>query len=228
MISTILMDIEGTTTSIDFVHRTLFPYARERMASFLADHADDASVRACVNEVVAVIAEEQGRNLPAAEVADVLIGWIDADRKQGALKRLQGMIWKYGYQAGDYTAHLYDDVKPCWHRWKAAGKTLAIYSSGSVPAQKLLFGHTVHGDLNEFLSAYFDTSSGHKRESQSYRNIATALNVSASSVLFLSDVPAELDAAREAGMQTTQLVRPGTQACTQHPTVADFTQIVLQ
>ena len=228
MIHTILMDIEGTTTSIDFVHDTLFPYARKRMHSYLAENAQDQAVRTSLAQVTQTVHDEEGRNISPTEATDVLVGWIDKDRKHGALKRLQGMIWKHGYHQKHYTAHLYDDVKPCWESWRSAGKKLAIYSSGSVPAQKLLFAHTAHGDLTHHLSGYFDTGSGHKRETESYRNITGALAVPAPSVLFLSDIPEELDAAREAGMRTSQLVRPGTSACSHHPTAADFTQIVLE
>jgi len=216
----ILMDIEGTTTSISFVHDVLFPYARARMATFIADKCNRAEVRACLDEVVETVRSETGA--ATTDVAETLVAWIDEDRKHGALKRLQGMIWKHGYEAGDYTAHLYEDVVPCWRDWRAAGKRLAIYSSGSVQAQKLLFGHTRDGDLTAMISAWFDTTSGHKRETESYRGIARGLAVAPGRVLFLSDVTQELDAARAAGMGTVQLVRPGTLPGGDHPTAPDF------
>jgi len=224
MRSIILMDIEGTTTAIDFVHKTLFPYARTHMASFLEASADLPEVRAALDDVAADL-RAQGEAADDAAVRAALVRWIDEDRKHGALKKLQGMIWVRGYREGHYRAHLYDDVQPAWVRWRAAGKTLAIYSSGSVQAQKLLFGHTEYGDLNPMLSAYFDTAVGHKREADAYRAIAHAMQTAPEAFLFLSDVEEELDAARAAGMGTAQLVRPGTLAGDRHATFEDFAAI---
>lgn len=222
----ILMDIEGTTTAIDFVHKTLFPYARTHMAAFLEDRGDDPGVRAALDDAASTLAQE-GAPHTNADVRAALLRWIDEDRKHGALKKLQGMIWVRGYKEGHYQAHLYDDVKPAWDRWRADGKTLGIYSSGSVQAQKLLFGHTAAGDLNGMLSHYFDTGVGHKREAGSYRNIMAELGLPGDHILFLSDVAQELDAARDAGMGTCQLVRPGTEACNHHPTAANFDELDL-
>lgn len=227
MLAYILMDIEGTTTAIDFVHRTLFPYARTHMAEFLAASAADPAVAAALAETAATMrAEGAGATDPEAVLA-TLLAWIDSDRKHPALKRLQGMIWERGYREGHYQAHLYADVRPAWDAWRARGLSLGIYSSGSVQAQKLLFAHTPEGDLTPYLAHYFDTAVGHKREASSYRHIATALELAPERVLFLSDIPEELDAARAVGMATTQLLRPGTAASDRHPTVASFDQITL-
>jgi len=227
MIDVVLMDIEGTTTSIAFVHEVLFPYARERMAGFLAGHIGNPAVADCLEQVRETVGREQGREPEDSELAAVLVDWIDRDRKHPALKQLQGMIWRAGYEQGDYVAHLYDDVKPAMTAWRKAGKVLAIYSSGSVAAQKLLFAHTRFGDLTDLISFYFDTRSGHKRQQASYACITTALGVAPDRILFLSDVPEELDAARGAGLKTTQLLRPGIPACDHHATIPDFSQLRL-
>ena len=226
MASFVLMDIEGTTTSIDFVHRTLFPYASNHLPDFIHSHVDHPEVQGYLGDVRATILAEEGRSeLSTQHCIDQLLHWIKTDRKHPALKALQGTIWKEGYEKGQYKGHLYEDVLPKWKLWKKQGKTLGIYSSGSVPAQKLLFGYSIAGDLNSYLSAYFDTKIGHKRDQQSYRNIAKAIKVPPSDVLFLSDVGAELDAAKAVGMQTIQLVRPGTQAVDNHPMANNFTEI---
>jgi enolase-phosphatase E1 len=199
----VVTDIEGTTTSIDFVHQTLFPYARSRLREFLHAHAADTSVRACLGEVEAI----QGRTLSLDEAAAVLERWIDEDRKVTPLKTLQGLIWAQGYGAGELKGHVYADTPDALRRWHAQGRQLYVYSSGSVDAQKLIFGHTDHGDLTPLFSGYFDTRVGGKREAGSYRTILQQIGCTGPEVLFLSDVGEELDAARAAGMQTLQLIR---------------------
>ncbi len=223
-IQAILTDIEGTTSSIRFVKDVLFPYARRHLPDFLHAHAQDPRVRECLDET----AREAGvpaDNLDA--LTRTLTQWIDADRKATPLKALQGMIWKDGYESGAYRAHMYPEVAGALRRWAGAGMRLYVYSSGSVPAQKLLFGHSEAGDLTPLFSGYFDTRVGHKREAAAYRAIAAAIGLPAAHILFLSDVAEELDAAREAGMRTTLLCRPPL-ACpdhTAHPCVADFDAI---
>ncbi|PJJ99414.1 acireductone synthase [Lysobacteraceae bacterium NML91-0213] len=199
---TILTDIEGTTSSISFVKEVLFPYARERLADFIAANADDREVRRWVDAV----AGEAGVSTDA-EVVAILQDWIDADRKHTALKALQGMLWAEGYRAGDFTAHVYPDAAQALRAWHADGRRIAVYSSGSVPAQKLFFGHSDAGDLASLVSAWFDTETGGKREAISYARIAEALQVPAAGIVFLSDVVEELDAARDAGLQTVLLDR---------------------
>ena len=226
MISFVLMDIEGTTTSIDFVHRTLFPYASAHLADFIHNNIDDKEIQGYLQDVQATILAEEGRSgLTTQQSIDQLLTWIKKDRKHPALKSLQGLLWKEGYEKGEYQGHLYEDVLPKWKGWKAQGKTLGIYSSGSVAAQKLLFGYSIAGDLNRYLSAYFDTKVGQKRDQQSYYNIAQAIGTPPAEVLFLSDVGAELDAAKATGMLTIQLVRPGTTAVQNHPTASNFSEI---
>ena len=203
MIEAIVTDIEGTTSSIDFVHQTLFPYARAHLRTFLHTHADDAEVQRQLAEV----AREARRKLSPDEAAEILEGWIAEDRKTTPLKALQGMIWRVGYERGELQGHVYADTPEYLRRWHAQGLKLYVYSSGSVEAQKLIFGHTAYGDLTPLFSGYFDTRIGGKREVLSYRNILADTGHLAGGVLFLSDIGEELDAARAAGLATCQLIR---------------------
>ena len=199
----ILTDIEGTTGSISFVRDVLFPYARAALPGFVRARGDEAKVRALLDQV----ATEHGAMCDDSMIVETLQGWIDQDRKHTVLKALQGMIWEDGYRDGDFTAHIYPDVAPALQAWHAAGHALAVYSSGSVPAQKLFFGHSDAGDLLPLFDHFFDTEVGHKRDADSYRLIADRLGRSPGDIVFLSDVIAELDAARKAGMRTVLLDR---------------------
>ena len=203
MLPVILTDIEGTTSSISFVKDVLFPYARRELPRFVAAHGHEPEVRRWLDQV----ALENGGLCQDAMIVETLQGWIDQDRKHTALKALQGMVWEAGYANADFTAPLYPDVPPALAHWHAAGHALAVYSSGSVPAQKLLFAHTDSGDLTGLFSGWFDTAVGGKREADSYARIAQALDTAPGDILFLSDVVAELDAAREAGLRTTLIDR---------------------
>ncbi|TAM10638.1 MAG: acireductone synthase [Nevskiaceae bacterium] len=224
MIKAIVTDIEGTTTSIAFVHDVLFPYARQRIAAFVAEHADAPKVRVQLDAV----AQLAGRALTPTESGTLLVRWIDEDRKATPLKALQGMIWAHGYAEGTLKGHVYADVPACLRRWHAAGLRLYVYSSGSVAAQKLIFGHSTAGDLTPLFSGYFDTHIGGKREAASYRNILTELGQPGAHVLFLSDVTAELDAARTAGIGTCQLLRDAAdQTVADHPQARDFSEVQL-
>ena len=200
---TILTDIEGTTSSISFVKDVLFPYARKALPGFGAAHGREPEVRRWLDAV----ASEIGGACQDDLVVETLQGWIDADRKHTALKALQGMVWKDGYGRADFRAHIYPDAAEALRRWHAAGHALSVYSSGSVPAQKLFFGNSAAGDLQPLFSHWFDTEVGGKRDAGSYRRIVAALGVPAADVLFLSDVVEELDAAREAGLGTVLVDR---------------------
>ncbi len=210
-IRAILLDIEGTTTPIEFVHQVLFPYARARVRAYLEQHADDPGVRADVALLRAEYAAESPRSadLPPWNPEAYVYWLMDRDRKSTGLKALQGRIWEAGYRAGELRGkgEVYPDVRPALERWHAAGKTIAIFSSGSIQAQRNHFANTTAGDLSAFLSAYFDTTTGPKREGTSYRKIATALGRSPRDILFVSDVVAELDAARVAEMRTALCMR---------------------
>jgi enolase-phosphatase E1 len=202
-IRAILTDIEGTTSSISFVKDVLFPYARRALPAFVAARGSDPEVRRWLDAV----AVENGGLCDDRMTVEVLQGWIDEDRKHTALKALQGMLWADGYRNADFTAHLYPDAADALREWHAAGIPLYVYSSGSVPAQRLFFGHSSAGDLTGLFSGWFDTEIGGKRDADSYRRIAESIGVAPGDVLFLSDVVEELDAAREAGMQSVLIDR---------------------
>jgi enolase-phosphatase E1 len=226
----ILTDIEGTTSSISFVKDVLFPYARRALPDFVRAHGQEPQVRRWLDAV----ATECGGICSDAVIVETLQGWIDQDRKHTALKALQGMIWETGYREGAYRAHFYPEVADVLRGWHAAGLPLYVYSSGSVPAQKQFFGYSEAGDLLDLVSGWFDTEVGGKREVASYRAIVAALGVPAERIVFLSDVVEELDAAREAGLQTRLLDRredypqPRTGAATHgHERVENFQQITL-
>ncbi len=222
----VVTDIEGTTSSIAFVRDVLFPYAREHLPRFVEGHRDDPEVAHWLD----VTAREAGIDDPHSKrVLDTLLRWIDEDRKATPLKALQGMVWKAGYVAGDYRAHIYPEVPRKLRAWKAQGLKLYVYSSGSVAAQKLFFAHTEAGDLASLFDGWFDTEIGGKRERGAYLRIAEAIGLPPPEILFLSDITAELDAARGAGMQTVQLSRPPEHCsdAAMHPCVADFGAIAL-
>lgn len=219
----ILTDIEGTTSSIAFVHEVLFPYSRARLADYVAAHARDPGVAAILGEVRAEAGE------PALDLAGctaLLAEWHDADRKIGPLKSLQGLIWAEGYAQGTLQGHVYADAVEGLRRWHAQGIALYVYSSGSVAAQKLIFGHTAFGDLTPLFLGYFDTAAGGKKEAASYSGIAAAIGVPAAEILFLSDVEAELDAAAAAGLQVTLLARDAMPAASPYRACESFDSIL--
>jgi enolase-phosphatase E1 len=230
-IRAILLDIEGTTTPIEFVHQVLFPYARAQVHDYLKQHADDPAVRADVALLRAeYAAESPSPDLPRWNPEAYVYWLMDRDHKSTGLKALQGRIWEAGYRAGELRGkgEVYPDVRPALERWHAAGKTIAIFSSGSVQAQRNLFANTTAGDLSPFLSGNFDTTTGPKREADSYRQIAAALRQPASAVLFISDVSAELDGARTAGMRTALCIRgsaPPNASPTDHPRIRSFAEL---
>lgn len=225
----LLLDIEGTTTPLTFVTRVLFPYAREHARAFLQAHAGDRDVQADVRALAAEHAADEGAGArpPAwSETTESAVAYVhflmDQDRKSTALKSLQGRMWAEGYARGALRGEVYGDVPRAFARWRDQGRTIAIFSSGSVLAQTLIFRHLPGGDLTPFLRAYFDTTTGPKREPRSYAAIAEALGVEPASVLFLSDVAEELDAARASGMQTALCVREGPPAAGTHPVIRTF------
>lgn len=204
MTSAILTDIEGTTSSISFVRDVLFPYARRALPGFVAGHGQDPEVRRWLDAV----AVEIGGACQDQLIVETLQGWIDQDRKHTALKALQGMVWEAGYRNADFTAPIYRDAAEALQRWHDLELPLYVYSSGSVPAQKLFFGHSDAGDLTGLFSGWYDTEVGGKREPASYTRIAGSIGVAPHSILFLSDVVEELDAARAAGLHTVLVDRP--------------------
>ncbi|MFN9623746.1 MAG: acireductone synthase [Cyanobacteriota bacterium] len=250
-IQVVLLDIEGTTCPVSFVSDVLFPYAREQMLAYLQEHHSDSSIRSLLAEVHAAwqndfspgaMALAKGLNpddreaskrdgpdlLP--EEAWIYLNWlIQEDRKLTALKDLQGLIWEQGYQQKKLIAPLFKDVAPALQRWHQAGIQLAVYSSGSVQAQKLLYGHTNAGDLSHLFSHWFDTRTGCKTQPESYAKIATVLKSQPEEILFISDAPAELVAARQAQMGTIFSCRPGNphQQAEGHTRIESFAAIQL-
>ena len=220
-VGAILLDIEGTTTPLEFVFKTLFPYARSHVRQFLGRHLSSSEVRADIAGLREehILDTRQGLNpppfrqdAPEQELESVVsyFEWLmERDRKAMPLKSLQGKIWEEGYRSGELRGQVFDDVPRALERWQEQKKNTCIFSSGSVPAQKLLFAHTTAGDLTRHISHYFDTTTGSKTDTKSYQEIANVLHRLPSEVVFISDVTTELDAAKSAGMQTLLCVRPG-------------------
>lgn len=219
----ILTDIEGTTTEVSFVYDILFPYFRAHMDQWKT--VDSDPMNQVLEQTRVLVLEEQSINLTSKEALfEQLRQWSNEDRKVTPLKTFQGMVWEQGFKSGAIKGHVYTDVKPALEQWTSMGIKLAIFSSGSIAAQKQLFGFSIEGDLTPYFSAFFDTTTGMKRDEQTYQLIVEQLQAPANSVLFLSDIAQELEAAHAAGLRTLQLVRPGTEAnwswC-----VADFSEI---
>jgi len=240
-----LLDIEGTTSSVNFVYDVMFPYVRKHLTfEVFANWLEPEYI-----EAFHAIAKDAGHDsldawlkqhkltrenpLRAAEiVCKEVTRQMDADIKATGLKQLQGLIWKSGFESGELKAHVYDDVPPALTAWNAAGKDVQIYSSGSIQAQQLFFGHTIAGDLLGHFRGHYDTTTGPKKEADSYRKIAAEFNLPPAEILFLSDIVAELDAARAAGMQTALCIRPGNaigqvSAGQPHPQIENFAQVEL-
>ncbi|RKG85867.1 acireductone synthase [Corallococcus terminator] len=220
----IVTDVEGTTSSVAFVRDVLFPFARKHLAEYVALHGQQSTVRQCLSDA-RTLAGEPG--LDDVGTVALLQRWLREDRKATPLKTLQGLIWAEGYSRGELKGHVYADAARELRAWHGRGLRLYVYSSGSVAAQKLLFGYSIEGDLTPLLSGHFDTTTGPKLEAASYTKIAQALALSPGDILFLSDSVAELDAARQAGLRTACLDR-GEVAVPQghgHPTFPDFTSL---
>ena len=220
-IKAILTDIEGTTSAVSFVFDVLFPYAARHLPDFVRQNATRTDV---AEQLDAVRRDSNEAHADVERVVEILLSWIAEDRKATPLKALQGMVWEQGYQAGQLKGHVYPDAVEALQRWHAAGYQLFVYSSGSIQAQKLIFSCSEAGDLTPLFSGYFDTTSGPKREAQSYRNIQQAVGVEADEILFLSDIVEELDAAQSAGLKTCGLAREGGEL-PGHVTVDSFTGI---
>ena len=237
-IRAILLDIEGTTTPIDFVFKTLFPFASARVEDFLRSHVQDAEIAALLEELRkshrgdvtnGAPAWAEGTNEERIASASRYVCWlITHDSKAAPLKTLQGKIWEEGFRSGELKGEVYPDVAPAFARWQAQGRRIAIFSSGSVLAQKLLFSNSTAGDLSSFLDGYFDTTAGSKREGESYKRIAGAIGVQPTGILFVSDVGEELDAAQAAGMKTAHSLRSGISALKNltHREIRSFDEIL--
>lgn len=228
----ILLDVEGTTSSISFVYDVLFEHAKAHVAAFLSGHKGDDDVLALavgIAEAAGVALSKDEIAADPARAAAAAVDLMTRDIKDTSLKALQGMIWREGFESGEIVAHVYDDVPPALVRWRDAGVDVRIYSSGSVQAQRLFFGHTAAGDLTSCLQGHYDTTTGHKREQASYEKIAADIGVAPRQILFVSDVGEELDAARAAGMATALAVRPGNRPAggkLDHEPIESFDEIV--
>lgn len=222
MIKAIVTDIEGTTSSLSFVKEVLFPYARAHIGEFVRSRQDDSEVAQLLSDARAAAGEPLATEALIAQ----MIRWIDDDQKITPLKSLQGMVWEQGYRNGDFKGHVYPDAARSLQAWQQRGIALYVYSSGSVYAQKLLFGHTEFGDLTPLFSGYFDTHIGGKKETDSYSQIAAKIGQAPENILFLSDIVEELNAAKAAGFRTCGLDRENTGLESGgHPMVSDFSRI---
>ena len=217
----ILIDIEGTTSSLAFVKDVLFPYARDALPTYVRTH--EVELKGVIGDIAATVGKSQ---LTTQETIDILLQWMDEDRKVTPLKTLQGIVWKSGYESGALQSHVYEDAVSALRQWHAGGLQISVYSSGSIAAQKLLFSHTPYGDLSPLFGHYFDTTTGPKLESRSYEKIAASLRVPAKSIVFLSDHAGEIQAAAAAGLQTVLLAREQTAAGTDF--ARSFDEIALQ
>jgi enolase-phosphatase E1 len=243
-IRVVVLDIEGTTTPVDFVYQVLFPYARAHVPAFLSREWDSAACR----EAVSLLGRERAAEAAAGRLgtnvaqgvspvsvaqdfspADVVsyVRWLmDRDSKSPGLKALQGLIWQAGYRSGELRGSVYPDVPPALERWRARGRDVYIYSSGSVLAQQLLFGSTEAGDLTRLFHGYFDTAVGPKQSVESYGLILERIHVAPPEALFVSDVVGELDAARTAGLHTALCMRgAATAPAGLHPVIRSFDEI---
>lgn len=231
MIKAVLIDIEGTTSSISFVHDILFPYAYDKMADFLLKNWKNLQVKKSILEVAKL---ENLIDYNHQQITEILRDWIKSDRKVTPLKDLQGIIWEEGYKNGDYRSHVYQDAYEKLSLWHSQNIPIYIYSSGSVYAQKLFFGHSEYGDLLNLFSGFFDTNIGHKKESQSYQNIANSLSLNPDEIIFLSDVEAEVNAALSVGMSTVWVIRDKNlfnekkNLDSAHQIINNFEQIILK
>jgi enolase-phosphatase E1 len=228
-ISAILLDIEGTTTPISFVHDVLFPYSRNNLSSYLKQHANSPELLRDLTLLDQEHAVDVNEDKHPPPLVEPYLHWlIEQNRKSPALKSIQGKIWKQGYVDGSLKAPLFPDVLPAMNRWRDQKIQIAIFSSGSILAQKLLFQHTDVGDVTEYIQGFFDTSVGKKIESKSYRRIATELELPPNQILFVSDVTKELEAANAASMNTLLCLRPGNPLQAEHdrfPSITTFSEI---
>ncbi len=216
-VAALVLDVEGTTTSLSFVKDTLFPYARARLEAYIRAHKDE------LTSILQQVSEGGGGPIDIEYCITTLHRWMDEDKKFTALKELQGLIWQEGYHNGTLQGHIYNDAYDFLQAYAMTIPTY-IYSSGSVAAQKLLFGYTNYGDLTSYFKGYFDTTSGAKTDSTAYKRIAKAINLPADTILFVSDNPLEIDAARQAGWQACHIVREG-DGRRPSDAIADFTEL---
>lgn len=225
-IKAVVVDIEGTTTPISFVHEKLFPFAAERLRDFVAAHGQEPELAKALAETREMAGQADASD---ADTANILLSWIAEDRKAGPLKFLQGLIWREGYEAGTLNGPVYPDAAELLRAWASRGLRLFVYSSGSEEAQRLIFGYSDQGDLTPLFEDYFDTRVGAKIEAASYTAIAKAIGLAPEEVLFLTDNPKEVEAALAAGMACVQINREAAPASWENagaaPVAGSFTPV---
>jgi enolase-phosphatase E1 len=222
-IRAVIVDIEGTTSSIAFVKEHLYPYARRHIPDYVRQHA--GTIQHITDEVRRI---EGNAPLDTPQLIALLLRWMDEDRKITPLKALQGLVWQQGFESGALRAPVYEDAVRALMRWHEQGLKLYVYSSGSVAAQRLLFSHTEHGNLTRLFSGYFDTTTGSKLEAESFHTIASSIGLPAETTLFLSDHPGEIEAAGGAGMQALCVDRePVPESAARPGRIRSFDEIVL-
>ncbi|QDU99263.1 acireductone synthase [Lignipirellula cremea] len=236
----VLLDIEGTTSSVSFVYDVMFPFVRRELEGYLAAAWEEPDLQQTCEQIAidaghASLDEWAGAEADAAArqalVRDEVVRLMDGDIKATGLKQLQGLIWRSGFDSGELQAHVYDDTPEALQHWSEARLDVRIYSSGSIAAQKLFFGHTIAGNLLPWFRGHYDTTTGPKKEPHSYAQIAQDFSLSPQEIVFFSDVVAELDAARTAGLQTVLLTRPGNAPVVgehTHHTVSRFDEVVVR
>jgi enolase-phosphatase E1 len=216
----VLLDIEGTISSLPYVVNTFYPFTAKHLAAFLERHGDDPKVAAAIEDTRALAG-------PGIDPQEALQQWIAEDRKAPPLKFLQGLVWEDGYRSGELVGHIYPDALEVLSHWHDRGIPLHIFSSGSVQCQVQFYEHSPHGDLRHLFSGHFDTGIGAKIEVDSYRRIAEALGLRTSDLLFFTDNPKELEAASLAGVPVIQVLREDTQADGRFPSISSFHDIDL-
>lgn len=239
-INVVLLDIEGTTSPISFTYEVLFPYARDRLQQFLCDHRSDSQVQIALQSLKVENVPDVQQGAPAVEgrtehelllqAGEYCLWLMSRDRKSTPLKTIQGLIWEQGFSRHDLRGEVFEDVPAAFERWRRQGRSIAIYSSGSVLAQKLLFGHSQWGDLTPYISVFFDTRVGAKGDVKSYLQILQEVQRRGDELIFVSDVLKELNAAREAGLRTALSIRPGNSQSSDgcdHPTIYSFDELSL-
>ncbi|ABL98286.1 acireductone synthase [Shewanella amazonensis] len=221
-IRAIVVDTAGTTTDLNFIQQTLFPYSAKVMADFLREHQHNPLVDYCIGDVRDIALETDA---DIDRVAEILVQWIAEDRKVTPLKTLQGLIWKQGYANDEFKGHIYPDFIDAIKTYRAQGLRVYSFSSGSVDAQKLLFSHSDSGDLTELFNGHFDTRTGNKLDKQAYANIVNTISLTPRQILFVSDVVEELKAAEAAGMITCQMVREPSQRTGKYRIIQSFSEL---
>ncbi|ABV89490.1 acireductone synthase [Shewanella pealeana] len=221
-IRAIVVDTAGTTTDLNFIEDVLFPYSAKALPAFLEENQNNVLVDNCICDVQDIALEPDAS---LARVTEILLQWIEEDRKATPLKTIQGLIWKQGYANGEFTGHIFPDFIEALDGYKQQGLRVYSFSSGSVEAQKLLFSHSDAGDLNDKFNGHFDTRTGNKRFKQAYSNIVNTISLSPKQILFVSDVLEELKAANEAGLHVVQMVRDDSQRTGDFKTIASFDEL---